>query len=365
MSQELLTAFADFQRKHDERSTKLQAQMDGLEQKLAKPIGGSTAPKTIADQVWADPQFKALQSVGRGQAIVRLESKTAITSAAVGSYTTGVLMGERLPGIIPQAQRVLSIRDLLPSQPCAAGAVDYVKVNAFTNAASPQTEASDKAESALTFLSLSAPVRTLAHWIPATRQVLEDFAGLQNAIERVLLYGLRYKEELELLSGDNTGQHLNGLITQATAFNTALLSAAAGYTKADILRRAIQQLESSDHVCDWIILNPVDWADIELMKSTAREYIFDPRAMLGPSLWGRRVLVTNSITSGTFLAGSSQAAVVFDRSDPTIDISTEHSDYFIKNMVAIRVEERLTLVVIHPGAFITGALSTSPVSTTA
>jgi hypothetical protein len=43
-----------------------------------------------------------------------------------------------------------------------------------------------------------------------------------------------------------------------------------------------------------------------------------------------------------------------------VDISQEHSDFFIKNLVAIRAEKRLALVVKRPASFITGNFSTSP-----
>ena len=38
----------------------------------------------------------------------------------------------------------------------------------------------------------------------------------------------------------------------------------------------------------------------------------------------------------------------------TIAMSTEHSDNFKKNMVSIRIEERLALAVYSEAAFVTG-----------
>lgn len=342
--------------------------IDEVEVRMAKPAAGEEH-KTIADELKENESFQRLQCDGRGSArisfksLADLERKTTITSAAVGNATSGVLNPMRVPGIVPAAQVNLTIRDILPVGQTSANAIDYVKENAFTNAASPQTEASDKAESALTFTTATAAVRTLAHWIPATRQVLDDFAELGGYINRKLLYGLKLKEEQELLSGDNTGVHLNGIITQATSFNTGLLvPASAGWNKADVIARAIQQVQSANETpVDFIVLNPVNWWDMQLTKTSAYEYVagnaYNP---LPPRLWGVPVVVTNSITSGTFLVGSSAQAQIWDRMGVEVEISTEHSDYFIKNMVAIRIEERLTLAVYRPAAFITGSLSTSP-----
>lgn len=342
--------------------------IDEIEVRMAKPAVGDEH-KSIADELGENESFQRVQRDGRGTAhisfktLADLERKTTITSATVGSATSGVLNPMRVPGIVPAAEQRLTIRNILPVGQTSANAIDYVKENVFTNAASPQVEGSDKAESALTFTTGTAAVRTLAHWIPATRQVLADFGELAGYINRKLLYGLKLKEETELLSGDNTGVHLNGLITQATSFTTGLLvPASAGWNKADVIRRAIQQVESANETpVDFIVLNPVNWADMELTKSTTYEYVAgNPYKPLPPMLWGVPVVVTNAITSGTFLVGSSAQAQIWDRQGVELEISTEHSDYFIKNMVAIRIEERLTLAVYRTAAFVTGSLTTSP-----
>ncbi len=356
----------------EEKLEALQKQLDAIDKKMQKP-GDGAAAKPFSEELKENESVQRLMKDQRGTAVIQLkggfralERKTTISSSAVGSATSGVLMFERDPGVEFQPMKRLQIRNVLPSRPTAFNAIDYVKINAFTSAASPQVEASNKDEAALTFTTATANVRTLAHWIPASKQVLADFAELMSAIDTELRYGYNDKEEQELLSGDNTGQHLNGLITQATAFNTALLvPASAGWNKADILARAIQQVEMANQTSvDWIVLNPADYWDIALTKDANRQYVgsyggtvYD---VLSPRLWGRPVVVTNNITAGTFLVGNSQKAIIRDREELNIEISTEHSDYFIKNLVAIRAEGRLALVVRRPASFITGSLTTSP-----
>lgn len=315
--------------------------------------------------------YQRLVKDGRGTAVVQfksfadLERKAVITSSAVGSATSGVLMFERDPGVEKLARRRLFIRDVLPAVPTTANAIDYVKISSAPMSPTMQTEGSAKQESELNFSTETANVRTLAHWIPATKQILADFAELESIIRDELLYSYRKVEEEQILSGAGTGQNLNGLVTQATSFTTSLLGAA--YTKIDQLRRVIQQIDTADEVpVSWFALNPIDFADIELTKVPQQAnyggpYIVgNPLGAVIPQLWRRTIIETNALTSGTFLAGNSQGAKIRDREGVNVQISTEHDDYFTKNKVAILCEGRLTLVVRRPASFITGTFATSP-----
>ncbi|MEK7750434.1 MAG: phage major capsid protein [Acidobacteriota bacterium] len=289
------------------------------------------------------------------------EGKTLIDSAALGFSTPGILGAQRVEGIVPLARRRLTVRDLLRTKPVTAGQVDWIRELAFTNAASPQAEGGSKAESADTFIIASDKVHTIAHWIPLTKQALDDLPELRVFIDDVLIYGLKLKEELELLSGDNLGDHLHGLIPQATSYAGSY--AAAGDTKLDRLRHAVLELEDGDEACTGFVLNPRDAHDIDLIKTeeggvNKGSYVVgDPLGgtLLVKTYWRRPVVETNSITAGTFLAGDFGKALIADRMDATIDLSESHDDFFVKNKVAIRAEERMTLCVLRPSSFLTGS----------
>jgi HK97 family phage major capsid protein len=349
---------------------KIQKQMDLIDADLQRKTAGP-AEKSLAQELQENESLQRLIKDGSGRAVIHLkggisdlERKTTITSSAVGSATSGILLFDRTPGIVADARRRLRLRDLLTSIPTSANAIDFVKVNSFAKVVSPQTEASDKAQTEMTFTTASANVRTIATWIPATKQVLDDFAGLESFLRSSLVYSLDEEVEDQILSGNNSGQNLNGLTNQATAFNTALTVAGDGWKKVDLIGRAIEQVAIANEVApDFCVLNPADAWTMRLQKTTTGEYIFGTPAQGGPtSFFGLTPVVSTAMTAGYFLVGSSapNAAVIRDRMATQIEISTEHSDYFIKNMVAIRVECRLALVVFRPASYIYGALNTSP-----
>lgn len=321
----------------------------------------SSAGKSIAELVAETDQFRSFASAGLASKMaVKIpgtlwERKTTITSDTVGSSTPGILTPQRVGGLIVTSDRIPRVRDLLARGTTTANAVEFVKVNTFTNNASYQVEANAKAESALTFVIDYAPVRTIAHWIPATRQVLSDWPQLRGYIDNRLLYGLAYKEDIELLFGDGLGSHLTGLCVDAVP--VAGTYATAGDTYIDKVLNALTELEQAEYQADGIIMNPSAWRAMQKVKTdeggaNKGPYILGgPRTMGERNLWDVPVITTTAMPADKFLVGAfQQAAQIYDRESATVELSTEHSDYFVKNMVAIRAEERLALVVYIPQA---------------
>lgn len=353
----------------------LQKQVDAIDQKMTARLVSTEPDESVEDYLKKHEGVQKIIRDKSGNCVIefnfkhvrQIERKTTITSAAVGSATSGILQIDRTPGIVTEARQALTVRDVLSSRPTSLPQIDFVKVNAAMSKASPQTEASAKLENAVTFTVGTANVRTIATWIPATRQVLDDMTELMGFLMNSLPYYVNLEEELQLLSGDNTGQNLNGLITQAQAFDTTLLVAAAGYNRIDCVGRAIQQIQADKELLPtFLVVHPNDYWSMRLTKDSYGRYILgDP---MGPAviqnLFGLTPIPTTNITSGTFLVGSGSpvASEVRDRMGMMVEIATQHSDYFTKNMIAIRAEKRVALVVYRPDSYVTGTFQTSPSS---
>ena len=344
------------------------ARLLAIEQKLTAPGGGGQdLPKSVGELFIQSEGFKAVQNGANrsGQVKIGALHKTAIVNAT--GQNQPLVPDQRVAGIITPGLRRLTVRDLLPSQRTSSNLVQFVKELLFTNNAAMQTGGSPnsgenvaKAESALTFELANSPVQTLAHWIPASRQILSDAPSLKDYINNRLLYGLKLAEEDQLLNGSGSGNNLSGLITEATTMSTTG-AVTASDTYIDTLRRAMTQVSDSEFEADGIVLNPHDWETIQLTKETGSgissgAYIFsNPHTAEENRIWGLPVVPTRSIAQGQFLVGAFRlAAGIWDREDATVEVSREHSDFFVKNMVAILCEERLALTVYRPLALIYG-----------
>lgn len=343
-----------------QEGTGLQQRLLDVEQKLARRGGGGDpAVKSLGEQFTDSDDFKTLQVKGKGRARMNVKAVTTITSATTGTGAAGALITpDRRPGIITPAQRALTIRNLLLPGRTNSNTVEFVRETGFQNMAAPVAEGALKPQSDIKFEPVSTNVRTLAHWVLASRQVLADVPLLQSYVEQRMTYGLALVEEAEILGGDGTGQHLLGLIPQATAYAFATYSKASD-TKLDRLRRAILQVRVAEYRASGIVLNPIDWADIQTIKDAQGRYLWsDPVVNNGNNIWGLPVLDTTAIAPGKFLCGAFNiAAQLFDREDAAVEVSTEDSDNFRRNLVTILAEERLALAVTRPESFVYGNLA--------
>lgn len=344
----------------------LKASLGELEQEYARmPINNAQRHAQSAGSLVAESDLiKAFAASMEGGKRVNVSiPRAALTSPDVGE---GTVEPQRLPGIDVLPKQRLFIRDLIASGRTTSPAIFWVQQTGFTNnaAAVAENPVGGKPYSDIEFANKITPVQTIAHMFKASKQIMDDFAQLQSMVDAELRYGLKYVEENEILFGDGTGNHLEGIVPQASAFSAAFT--VENQTGIDDLRLAMLQAQLARFPASGHVLHFIDWARIELAKDTLGRYILaNPAALTGPTLWGLPVVATEAAAfQGKFLTGAFQAgAQIFDREDANVVISTENADDFEKNMISIRCEERLALAVKRPEAFVYGDFTPPPAAT--
>lgn len=329
----------------NEQIANLKARFDEIEQKMARRREGGSSPAadTIGSQFVANEDIKGFADYRVRPSRFSMEVKATVTSA---SNSAGALGQPYHDATVSLPKRRMTVRDLLPSvNVTVGGSVEYAAQTTRTNNADVVAETMVKPESAYAWELKDLPMRVIAHWIPASRQVLSDLPQLRGLIDTDLMYGLKLKEEEQLLNGSGVGQNLNGMVTNATAF-----SAPAGLTAEtpiDTLGLAILQNALALYPADGLIVNPADWMAMRLQKNADGEYLLgSPAANVAKVLFGLPVVDTPAMAVDKFLVGNFQAAAtLYDRWDARIELSTEHADFFVRNMVAILCEERLGLAI--------------------
>lgn len=346
------------------RMNELDMKLVQLPQREVKTFNQLIQENESVQRLMKDKSGRAVISLKDFDVTQFLDRKTTITSSTVGFPTSGVMPEER-GAYVPEARKKLRVREIISARPTTLGQLSWPKASDTGTKASPVAEANLKAANNYDPAMVTERVKTIATYFDTSRQVLEDWVELEGILRNLGSYKVNAEFDRQCYFGDNTGENLNGLTTQAQSFDTALLpSAAAGYTYIDVAAAAFQQIDADDEVdSDFIVLNTSDWWRMRRTKDSEGKYILgDPQSPIEPTLWGRRVATTNQMTSGSFLAGSSSplAAEIRDRMGLEISISTEHGNNFTYNMVTIRFELRAALAVYRPNAYVYGSLVQSP-----
>lgn len=365
---------------------------DGLSAFLSEPVGSSSAmradagglivpqAKSLGERFTGSDEFKSLVKSGALTMQTAWEvaerdiaggygQKDVFTGSVAGTTTRGFGQIQR-DAMIPMQMRTARVRDLFPVTGTQANLIDYFRVSGFTNNAAPVPERDGSAfglkpQSALTFSVGQAPVRTIAHYEVAHRNVLADEPQLQATIDNELMYGLRLVEDAQILSGTGTGEDLLGILNTPgiqlySQTTDGATPAVPTETKADAVRRAATRSILAYYEPSGLVMHPYDWEDIELTKDSQGAYIIAGNVAVGAQkqMWRMPVVDTPAISEGTFLVGSfGLGAQLYDREQANIRIAEQHADFFIRNAVAILAEERLALAVKRPESFVKGSFA--------
>lgn len=351
---------------------KVDDKLKELEVKSQRPNGGAVERKSLGEVFVASDVYESMKSSGRGSNQPMCMDKKDISNLAASAGA--LVRPDRDSRVFQDPNRPLRIRDLIPTVPTSSNAVEFMRELSFDNQAGPQGTVAGigsgefvaKNKSELTYELVTKPVRTIAHWMAASRQVLSDAPMLQNLIDNRLTYGLDLESDDQLLNGDGTGQNLDGILQDSAINDAGELpsgTAAADIPSAmiDHIRKAIRIEQQAEYYnMTGLVLNPVDWEILETAKATDGHYLMVsmPTGRATETVWRVPVIVTNAMPASTFLIGDwNMGAVIYDREDVSVRVSESHADYFVKNGVAVLGEERYLLAIPLPNAFCKGSFA--------
>lgn len=285
----------------------------------------------------------------------KIEVKTLITG--VSTTSAGALVStDRKPIVDRFYERPLTVADLITMGETDSDNVEYARFTTMTNNAAPVAEATAtgdgsgaKPESAMTWEIVSENVKTIAHWIAASNRALADAAQLRTYIDNFLRYGLDEELEDQILTGNGAGQNFTGILnvsgTTAQAWDTNILTTTR---KARTKVRTQGRARPTAYV-----MHPTDWETIDLLQDNEARYYFGGPARPGqPMLWGLPVVESEGMTQGITVVADWKLAVLWQRMQTMISMTNSHSDFFVRNLIAILAEMRAAFGVIRPKAFV-------------
>lgn len=287
-----------------------------------------------------------------------------------GSFGSDYFQPNRLPGIVSGTPFPLRVRDVLTNGRTNSATVEFVRKLPSTYNAAEVAEATTvagataKPESAVDLEVVSTSVKTIAHWIPVTRQMLQDAAQVQTFIESELLYGLQKREDTQIVNGDGSGANLTG-IANTSGIQILDNTATTGYwatnplpadaNELDRIRRAVTRIRVVGEANpSFLIAHPNDVERWDMLKDADGNYLLrsgGPEAGGVRRVYGLTIVESLAVTEGQTLVGDGRYGIVLDKMDGQIFMTDSHSDWFIKNLFAILAESRLALAITLPAAF--------------
>jgi HK97 family phage major capsid protein len=320
---------------------------------------GITQPEGKADESWGAQLVKseALKRFQDGSAQkARVELKNTLT----GSDTN--VSPDRKPGVVAGAFNPLTLESFLNSATTSSNAIEFTKEASFTNAAAEAAEGASKAESALTWSLVNMPVSTVAHWIKISKQLSADNVALAAYVNSRMVYGVNRKVETQLVSGDGTSPNISGILDSGnfTAHGYADAALGSSLKKLVLIRKIMADLWAAGYPADAILLNPADWAtvEIDLLTTQAGQVPFKYDEAGNARLWGVPVIQSVGMTADQVAVGAfRQAYTVYNRQGVVVELSDSDSDNFTKNLVTVRAERRLALATEVPAAVRAGDLT--------
>lgn len=201
------------------------------------------------------------------------------------------------------------------------------------------------------YMPVTEALVKIACYIKETDELLSDAPFLESVVRGRGVYEQQKAVETSLV----------GQLTNTPGINTTY--SGAGLNFDNLLKAKCAVEAATGYDADTILINPVDLQTLLLTKDETHQYL-----MGGPAyapygngaygaylpIWGCKVIATNAISQGTAIIGAfKQGAAVVTKANEglRVEVSNSDQDDFIKNLITVRIEERLLLAVRVPGAF--------------
>ena len=244
----------------------------------------------------------------------------------------------------------LLIADLFASENISNNALTYF-VESSTVEGGPAYTTEGSAKPMMSFgdpTPVTAALKKIASYMKESDELVHDAPWLASAINDRGLYQHSLAVESYLVSA------LSG---------TSGIGTGNKMTPDGILKAKMTVWKNSGYRPDALLINPDDLYNIMIRKDSNGQY-YGGGFVTGaygngavaeePTIWGLKVIPSASVTQGTCFVGAFKAGGSIVRNDEglRVEFANQNEDDFIKNMITVRIEERLVLAVRRPACFV-------------
>ena len=329
-----------------------------LSEKNANEVGILSSTKSLLSE-----KREELAAI-KGNSDKKLAIKVAGTMLGSTNVSGGnVPVEQRLPGLDIVPSRRVRLLDIVSRGSAESNVISWVSQANKDGAAGQTAEGAAKNQIDFDLVVNNESLKKTTAYIKISEEMLSDIAFIESEINNELMREILKAVEAQVYEGDGTGNNLNGIVTQATAFAAGSFAGTVDNANvADVLTVAANQIRLAEHDApSYIMLNPSDLTALKLIKTSTTDKRYVDRLVMVAgemSLDGIPIIETTLVAQDTFLIGDFAKSTVYDKGMVDIKVGYENDD-FTKNLVTILAEWRgLNIIKTNDAsAFVTGTIS--------
>lgn len=321
---------------------------------IEKSIEAAEKANELLAQIGAEEEPEEIGMEENGIKAMDLESlkgKRGTVSTYLKTYTDPEVTttiydySQNVGTVLPN----LGVRDLFGAEAISGNALTYYVLGDAEGTIDGTSEGAAKDRIHIPYTAQTAALAKIAAYLKETDELLSDAAFLESAIRGRGVYEFQKAVEAYLVG--------------ALAATSGVQVKGSAISFDNILAAKQEIMADTGYAADAMIINPADWATLLQAKDSNLQYLLGGPAYGSygngayngnPRIWGLNVVESAAVTQGTCIVGAFKAcaSVVTKAGEgQRIEVSNSDQDDFIKNMVTVRIEERLVLATRVPAAF--------------
>lgn len=243
----------------------------------------------------------------------------------------------------------LNVRNIFGSETISGNALTYYVIGSLEGEIDGVAEGAEKNRIHIPYTPKTVALQKIAAYLKESDELLSDAAFIESAVRGRGVYEFNRAVEAYLVdelldtSGVQSGE-------SSISFDNILAA------KQDIFA-------DTGYAPDVLLINPADWSTLLQSKDSRGQYMLGGPAYGpygngayngNPHIWGLTVVESAGVPEGACVVGAFKAgaSVVNKASEGLrVEVSNSDQDDFIKNIITVRIEERLALAVRVPAAF--------------
>lgn len=293
---------------------------------------------------WKEQKEK-IKGLAKATSREEVQIKANVTRASVATPN----VGGNIPGIGQLGYIKRSFYDVCTKIQIASnnndtGVIPYTDWDEATvvRAAAVVAEGAAFPESTAAFKGYTLPIRKIGDTLPVSEEFFEDEALAAGELKMFLEVNVNTAVDGELINGDNTGEHLKGLIASTPAYTLPVTGTVTDGNIYDLIRMVmtdITKTRGSKYNPQFVIMNSSTIDRLILKKDRNNNYQFPPNHPIYSM-----IVEDNNVLDNEMVVGDTRYARIYEKVGVILSQGVVNAQ-FTSDMMTLKARTRLAFLI--------------------